>query len=125
MTRRPVVGIVVIVVVFVAGVAAGSALSRGRPNGINVSVRMSTELPVELRRLELSPSQADSARHILIAGQTQMRRILAEWEPRMGAEIDAVDSALRNILTPSQRGRFDAELHKRRVDRMQVDTTKR
>jgi hypothetical protein len=125
MMRRRAVGLIVLLAVFAAGVAAGIEWSKVRGNGVSVNVRMSTRLPSELTALGLSKAQEDSLRTIIIAGQRRTRSVLREIENRLTPVVDSVESEVRSVLTPEQRARFDASHKKRRIDRVEIDTTVR
>jgi len=130
-TRGRLVGAAILLIVFAAGLAAGAAWTRARSTGregragVNVNVRMTTELPRELRRLNLTSLQEDSLRALLIAGQRRMRRVLSEFDPRLRALIDSVDADIRAVLTPQQRERFDATRRAARRDEVSIDTVRR
>ena len=123
--RARVIGAIMLVVVFAAGLEAGTAWTRVRGSRIDVQVRLSTKLPDELVRLDLSPAQQDSLRHILVVGQQRLRGVLREFEPRLRATIDSADAAIRATLTPEQRKRFDAGHRRVAPDQIEIDTVRR
>ena len=125
--RARLLGALVLLAVFAAGVMAGTAWSRMRPQGINVNVRMTTELPRELRRLDLSPTQEDTLRRILTGGQERTLKVLRDFEPRMRATMDSLDAEIHTVLTPSQRTAFDASRRTRVRDliEQEFDTVRR
>jgi Spy/CpxP family protein refolding chaperone len=123
--RARLLGALVIGAVFVAGLSAGTAWTRTRENRIHVNVRLTTELPPELRRLDLTPAQEDSLKRVLIAGQRQIRRVLGEFQPQLRAVLDSIDTALGAVLTPEQRAKFVAGRRLIGRDEVQIDTVKR
>lgn len=118
-------GALALVASFAAGWVASMAWHRREATGVTVDVRMSTRLPPELTALGLSPAQGDSLRRILRDGNQQVRRILQEFDPRIRAATDSVATAIRAVLTPDQRERFDASRRRRDQRQTQVDTVAR
>jgi Spy/CpxP family protein refolding chaperone len=124
--RAQAIGAALLCLAFAAGVLSGVAWTRTRRDGVNVQVRMTTELPSELRALDLTPAQTDTLRAIFAAGQRQSLRVLRELEPRMRAEMDSVNAEIRAVLTPEQRARFDARRRPIQRDVVErIDTTSR
>lgn len=112
MTRRTngrILGGLALLLVFGAGVLAGVAIGR-RPerDGVTINVRATTELPRELRDLDLTAKQRDSLGTLLLRGRRSVTGILDELQPRMRATMDSLDREIHAVLTPEQRARLDA-----------------
>jgi hypothetical protein len=125
--RARVIGAALLLVAFMSGAMAGSAWTRARRQGINVNVRMTTALPRELLRLDLSPGQEQALRRILNDGQQRTLRVLRDLEPRIRATMDSVDAEIRTALTPAQQASLDAARRGRSHDVFQqkLDTVRR
>ncbi|MBX9928910.1 MAG: hypothetical protein K2X99_08355 [Gemmatimonadaceae bacterium] len=91
----------------------GAALSwwmlRERTGGVEFRVTATDAMPAELERLGLSPSQRDSVQGALRRGRDRVLQVADRLAPAMEAAIDSTDQELRQLLTPEQRVRFDAE----------------
>lgn len=124
--RAQAIGAALLCLAFVAGALSGAAWTRTRRNGVNVQVRLTSELPRELRRLDLTATQADTLRRILGAGHMRTLAVLRELEPRMRGVMDTVDAQIRAVLTPTQRVRLDSTRRRMTRDVIErVDTTSR
>jgi Spy/CpxP family protein refolding chaperone len=110
--RAQMIGGALLCLAFVAGVLSGAAWTRSLRSGVNVDVRLTTDLPRELRRLNLTATQADTLRRILGAGHARTVAVLHELEPRMRGVMDTVTAQIREVLTPTQRAQFDAARHR-------------
>lgn len=64
-----------------------------------------------LRRLHLTAAQQDSVSRILNQRETALLNYWAQRIPEMRQIIDASRVELRGLLTPEQRGRYDAGLN--------------
>lgn len=123
--RRRLLAVLVLIAVFVAGSSAGMAWGRVRRDQVNVNVRMSTDIPADLRELSLTSTQEDSLRRVLADGQRRVRAVLRDFEPRLKGALDSVDAAIGAVLTPEQRARFEAGNVRRRRSEIQIDTVRR
>jgi Spy/CpxP family protein refolding chaperone len=59
------------------------------------------------RQLNLSPEQRDRIEEILVAERSKADSVLREVRPLLQARYDSSTQAVRAILTPEQRERFD------------------
>jgi hypothetical protein len=125
--RARFIGAALLLVAFISGAMAGSAWTRARRQGISVDVRMTTALPRELRRLDLSPAQEKTLGRILLDGQRRTLRVLRDLEPRLRATMDSVDAEIHTALTTAQRESFDSARRGRshNVFRQELDTVQR
>jgi hypothetical protein len=99
-------GLVLLLVVFVAGAAAGIGVDRAaHPRQV---LRLKTGMPEILGRLGLSPAQRRAADSILVRSVPRAEAAMREMVPRLGAIADSLDAELRAILTPAQRVRLDS-----------------
>lgn len=125
--RARLLGAGLLIAMFAAGFMAGNAWTRMGARGVNVDVRMTTGIPPELRRLQLTVWQEDTLRRILQDGQRQTLQVLHEFEPRLRAMTDSVDAAIRAALTPEQRTALELSRKARMRDALErtVDTVRR
>lgn len=115
MTMSPIVrarllGSLVVVLAFGAGVMTGVAVERRPRAGLNVMVTATTtdRLPRELELLELSESQQGAMRPILLRGRDRVLGVLRDFEPRMQLAMDSTNAEINAILTESQRASLAA-----------------
>ncbi len=125
--RARVLGAALLIAMFGAGSMAGSAWTRTRARGVNVDVRMTTDLPPELKRLGLSSTQEDTLRRILQDGRQRTLNALHEFEPHMRALADSVERAIHAVLTPAQQVELDAAGKSRAHDLLErtIDTVRK
>jgi hypothetical protein len=117
-TRARWLGLLLVGLTFAAGLAAGLALGRRRPEGVQISVTATDRIPKELERLGLSAPQRDSIRAALGRGRPRIFRVLREFDPSMQAAIDSTESEIAAMLDPRQRDEWEAS----RRGRMRRDT---
>jgi hypothetical protein len=101
-------GLVLLLAVFAAGVAAGIGLDRAGGSGSKLETRLSMDMPAALDRLGLTPEQRRAVDSLLERSAPRARAAMAEMVPRLGAIADSLDVELRRILTPAQRVRLDS-----------------
>jgi hypothetical protein len=101
-------GLVLLLAVFAAGVAAGIGLDRAVGSGSKLETRLSMDMPAALDRLGLTPEQRRAVDSLLERSAPRARAAMAEMVPRLGAIADSLDVELRRILTPAQRVRLDS-----------------
>lgn len=116
-------GALLLVVAFLAGALAGIAGDRvaGRacappppppPRGVPPrdvpAAGDRLPLPIELDSLALSPEQAGAVDSLLEASRPHMRAIVERVTPELRAASDSLRDRIRAVLTPAQRGRYDA-----------------
>ena len=126
MTMSPIVrvrvlGLLVVAVAFIAGVATGIAIDRRPRQGMNVMVTATATdaMPRELERLGLTEPQRGEIRTILVRGRDRVFTVLRDFEPRMGRVMDSTNIEIDAVLTEAQRASL-AEY--RRTHRAVVDT---
>jgi Spy/CpxP family protein refolding chaperone len=106
------VGAALLLVVFIAGVAAGFALRGLAFDPLRVtrgSIRMvSADMSSVLDELALTPRQRAQADSILQRRAPASKAMMLEVGNRFRAISDSVDAELRSILTPTQRARLDS-----------------
>jgi hypothetical protein len=109
-TRARLLGAVVVVLAFAAGLATGVAVEgRARP-GLNVTVTATATdvLPQELLRLGLTSRQQTDIRAVLTRGRDRVLDVVRDFDPRMKAAIDSTDAEIGAILTDAQRASWAA-----------------
>ena len=106
--KARIIGAIVLVVAFGAGVAVGRyLLPPGQPVGVIISVKGSTRLPAELEDLDLSDSQRRQVQGFLHDGTLRIGRIVREFTIPIDAAIDSTDRQIRSILTAEQNRLLD------------------
>ena len=108
--RARLLGSIVVVVAFIAGVFTGMALkSRVRP-GVNVMVTATATnaIPRELDQLDLTDSQEVVIRQILTRGRDRVLGVVRDFDPRMKAAMDTTNREIDEILTEGQRAALAA-----------------
>ena len=106
--RARVLGAIVVVAAFVAGVFTGMAIRpRGRP-GVNLTVTATNEIPRELDQLDLTDSQEVVIRQILTRGRDRVLGVVRDFDPRMRAAMDTTNREIDEVLTEVQRAALAA-----------------
>ena len=103
--RARLLGSLVVLVAFVAGVATGMAY-QGRPRpGINVTVMATATnaVPRELERLGLTDAQRGELRDVLTRGRTRVLGVVRSFDPAMKAAMDSTELEIGTVLTEVQR----------------------
>ena len=102
MTARQLRGLLVLLVVFAAGLLAGFVLNRLFPPRPALTTRLSIQMPEVLDRLGLTAAQRHAADSILEQSAPRAESVLRATVPRLSAIADSVEAELRQILTPEQ-----------------------
>lgn len=116
MTMSPIVrarllGSLVVVLAFVAGVATGIAYQRRRPRqGLNVTVTATATnaMPRELEQLGLTDAQRTQLRQVLTRGRDRVLTVVREFDPAMRAAMDTTEIEVGAVLTEPQRAALAA-----------------
>lgn len=111
--RARAIVISLVVIGFVAGIAAGFAASRALTPGPTIRTRL--DMSAVLDQLALTPDQRRKADAILERSAPRSRAIMLETGERLSVIADSVDAELRAILSPEQRARLDAMRSDRRM----------
>ena len=106
--RARVLGSVVIVLAFVAGIVTGMAIDRSPRPGINVTVSATNAIPQELERLDLTDAQRGQLREILTRGRDRVLTVVRDFEPRMRGAMDSTELEISAVLTEAQRAELAA-----------------
>lgn len=103
--RARLLGALVVVLAFAAGVVTGMAIERRPRPGLNVTVTamMTNALPRELERLGLSTAQEGEVRTILLRGRDRVLAVVHDFDPRMKAAMDSTNAEIDAVLTAAQR----------------------
>ena len=117
-TRARLLGMLLLGLAFAAGLAAGLAIGRRPPAGVEIRVTATDQIPKELERLGLSAPQRKSIQAALGRGRPRIFRVLQEFDPRIQAAIDSTESEIAAILDPGQRAAWEAS----RRGRLRRDT---
>jgi Spy/CpxP family protein refolding chaperone len=125
-SKSRVTAVGLLVAVAVAGFAAGFATSSwagGKRNG-RERQGWSSHLT---RELGLTPQQSDSVKAILRRRRPEMRAVFETVRPRMDSVRQHINAEIRAVLTPEQRGAFEAMLERERarVERWRADSAGR
>ena len=107
MSRARLLGLVVVVLAFVAGVATGMAIDRRPRQGVSVTVTATNAMPRELEQLGLTESQRTTIRGILVRGRDRVIRVVRDFEPMMRTAVDSTDREIGAVLTPEQRSALE------------------
>jgi hypothetical protein len=108
--RARLLGAVVVVLAFVAGVATGITFQRRPREGVTVQVRATATnaIPRELERLGLTDTQRGELREVLTRGRTRVLTVVRDFEPRMKVAMDSTEVEVGAVLTESQRAELAA-----------------
>ena len=103
--RARLLGAVVVVVAFAAGVMTGMAINRRPPPGLTVRVTATAtdRMPRELEQLGLTSAQTSEIRTILLRGRDRVLEVVRDFDPRMKAATDSTNMEIEAVLTPAQR----------------------
>ena len=113
MTMSPIVrvrvlGSIVIVLAFVAGIVTGMAIERRPRLGVNVTVAATNAIPRELERLGLTDAQRGQLGPILTRGRDRVMTVVRDFEPRMRDAMDSTEVEISAVLTEAQRAELAA-----------------
>lgn len=112
--------------VFIAGGVAGWAASLWWRNASRMGRGPDRTADYLARRLELTPSQRDSVRALLVRHNADMQRIWGTVRPRFDSLRGVVHREIDLLLTPEQQARHAQllkELEHQHVQRGRRDTT--
>lgn len=107
--RARLLGGLIVVLAFAAGVATGRFWPRTQPDGITVMIKETDRIPDEIDRLGLSDSQRVMVHGILRRGAMRVDSLVQGFMPLMHGAVTVTDSEIRTVLTTEQRASFDAE----------------
>lgn len=115
MTMSPIVrarllGSLVVVLAFVAGVATGIAFQRRPRQGLNVTVTATATnaMPRELEQLGLTDVQRTELRQVLTRGRERVLTVVRDFDPAMKAAMDTTEIEVGAVLTEPQRAALAA-----------------
>jgi hypothetical protein len=127
-SRARVIGALILVIAFAAGVLVGRYLPREPREGVTIIVRGSARIPEELEELGLTDSQRTIIRGFLHDGTLRIGSIVREFSVPIHAAIDSTDRQIRSVLSESQNRRLDDFRRVRPLRRMQekrvIDTVR-
>jgi len=106
--RARLLGAVVVVLAFVAGVATGMTLQRRPREGMMVQVTATNAIPRELEQLGLTDVQRGELREVLTRGRTRVLTVVRDFEPRMKMAMDSTELEVGAVLTDAQRAALAA-----------------
>ena len=107
--RARIIGGLMLIAAFGAGVAVGVfAIRRPRGGLHQLTVITTDQMPDELVRLGLSDAQRSTLRPIIHRGAERVMRVIEEFDPRMQAAVDSTDVEVRAVLDPRQLIAFDS-----------------
>jgi hypothetical protein len=103
--RARLLGLLVVVLAFAAGVMTGLAVERRPRPGLSVTftATASDQMPRELEQLDLTDAQEVQIRSILVGGRDRVLGVVRDFQPRMRAAMDSTNSEIDAVLTPPQR----------------------
>ncbi|HUQ82856.1 MAG TPA: hypothetical protein VM076_17020 [Gemmatimonadaceae bacterium] len=115
MTMSPIVrarllGSLVVILAFVAGVATGIAYQRRPREGLNVMVTATATnaMPRELEQLGLTDAQRTELRQVLTRGRDRVLTVVRQFDPAMRAAMDTTEIEVGAVLTEPQRAALAA-----------------
>jgi Spy/CpxP family protein refolding chaperone len=114
--RVPVQGLVLVAVVFVAGLLTGGAIERIRMSHVRPlppSMENRGPLPWPFASLDLTEEQESRIIEIFESGRPLTDSIMQEVMPRLTAINDSIREEIRSILTPEQVEQLEREFEKR------------
>ena len=117
--RTRIQGVVLLALMFVVGMLAGSATERiraAREKPLR-PFRQIGELPPPFARLGLTEEQRSEISTVLERGRPQTDSVLQELMPHLQAINDSVHARIRDILTPEQAALLDEEFERRGMRR--------
>jgi hypothetical protein len=128
-TRARMVGAVLLLAAFGAGVAAGYFLiPRHAPDGVMITVKGTTRIPDELETLQLNDSQRVLIQGFLRDGTMRVGRIVRQFTVPIDAAVDSTDREIRSVLSQEQNRRLDQIRRdhplKRMVEKRVIDTVR-
>lgn len=114
--RVPVQGLVLVIVVFVAGLLTGGAIERirtsqGRP--MRPPMENRGPLPWPFASLDLTEEQESRIVEIFESGRPLTDSIMQEVMPRLTAINDSIRDEIRRLLTPEQVEQLEREFERR------------
>lgn len=110
LVRSRLLGSLVVVLAFIAGVATGVAFERRPREGLNVTLTATTtnRLPRELEQLGLTTTQEGEIRTVLTRGRDRVLAVVRDFDPRMRAAMDSTNMEIDAVLTAAQRASLAA-----------------
>lgn len=109
-TKTTLVALLVVALVFVAGIAVGvfGAHMMILHGGPGAAMFPTTALVNRLdRRLDLSDAQRAQVERIIRRHHANIDGIWSSMHPRIRAEVEAANAEITRVLTPEQRAKFD------------------
>jgi hypothetical protein len=129
LVRARLIGAVVLLGAFGAGVFVGRYLPQPEVDGVRVMIKASDRIPLELDALGLTDAQRAALRPILQRGTLRIDSVMKSLLPAMDGAIGATDSEVRLMLTPNQRTALDAARRKHPMKTIQerrvIDTIRK
>jgi Spy/CpxP family protein refolding chaperone len=111
-SRSRTLGVVLLLVTFVAGAAAGISGDRlVSARKITIKTRVASDMSGVLDRLGLTPEQRVQADSIIARSAPRTEEVMREVATRLRDVADSVDRELRAVLTPTQRTKLDSLRH--------------
>ena len=107
-SRARTLGVILLGLIFAAGIAAGVAADRVLGAGQVLRVKLETRDAGVLDKLGLTPEQQERAEAIMARRAPRTEAMMLEVGERLQLIADSVDAEFRAILTPVQRIRLDA-----------------
>jgi Spy/CpxP family protein refolding chaperone len=107
-SRARTLGIILLGLIFAAGIAAGVAADRVLGAGQVLRVKLETPDAGVLDRLGLTPEQRERAEAIMARRAPRTEAMMLEVGERLQLIADSVDAEFRAVLTPEQRIRLDS-----------------
>lgn len=110
--RRRWMTIVLALVIFLAGMASGAALTVVYAvNRLQFAIHHPEAAPPRIaaaiaRRLDLDADQTARVEQILARRQTQIAEIRRKFQPEIVEQLDAVQDEIAEVLDPTQRGKW-------------------
>ena len=105
MVRARLLGSLVVVLAFVAGIATGMTIQRRPRSGVSVMVTATATnaIPRELEQLGLTDAQRAELRPVLTRGRDRVLSVVRSFDPAMKAAMDTTETEIGAVLTDAQR----------------------
>jgi Spy/CpxP family protein refolding chaperone len=105
--RIRLLGAAVLLAVFIAGVAVGTALDRVAGPGRVIKL-YGSDMSGVLDKLDLTPRQRAAAEALIQRRAPRTETMILELGEHLRLIADSLDAELRTLLTPDQRARLDS-----------------
>src|SRR5689334_182324 len=104
--RARIQGALLLIAAFALGILVGVTATPRARKAPQMLLTATNEMPQEISRLDLSPSQREAIQKALRRGADRMFSVIQEFDPRVQSAVDSTDAEIRAVLTPQQISRL-------------------